>query len=233
MAPSSDADSALLQEARLHALVTHARALVGARLVDLADDQGVPIPRGNVRTKGWAGQIIERELGVGEPGPATGRGPDFAELGVELKTVPVDHRHVPLESTAVCQIDPISIAGESWETSYARRKLERVLFVALLVPGALAPVEEREVVAVRLWRASPAEEAILRADFELFVRDYFRPGRSAELTGHLGRALQVRPKGRNAADSRAAFGPDGHPTRVGKMGFYLRPAFVAAILGGA
>jgi DNA mismatch repair protein MutH len=220
------------QEARLHALVTHARALVGVRLADLADDQGVPVPRGNARTKGWAGQIIERELGVGEPGAPSGRGPDFAELGIELKTVPVDRRLVPRESTAVCQIDPVAIAGESWQTSYVRRKLERVLFVALLVPGApeATAVDDREVAAVKLWSPSPDEETILRADFETFVRDYFRRGRAAELTGHIGRALQVRPKGRNAADLRAAFGPDGRPTRVGKMGFYLRPGFVQAIL---
>lgn len=218
------------QEARLHALVTHARALVGVRLADLAEDQGVPVPRGNVRTKGWAGQIIERELGVGEPGPRAGHGPDFAELGVELKTVPVDLRGQPIESTAVCQIDPIAIAAESWDTSYARRKLARVLFVALLVKDGDAPVEDREVSAVRLWQPSPREEDLLRADFEIFVRTYFRAGRAAELTGHVGQVLQVRPKGRNASDQRAAFGPDGRPMRVGKMGFYLRPAFVAEIL---
>lgn len=237
MAHPSDSDPSRLSH-RLHALVTHARALVGARLGDLADEQGVALPRGNVRTKGWAGQIIERELGAGEPTPgaaSSARGPDFAELGVELKTVPVDQRRVPLESTAVCQIDPIAIAGESWETSYARRKLERVLFVALLVPGPrdAVAVEDREVVAIRLWTPSAQEEAVLRDDFETFVRDYFRVGRAAELTGHVGRALQVRPKGRNSADQRAAFGPDGRPTRIGKMGFYLRPAFVADVLAGA
>jgi DNA mismatch repair protein MutH len=45
--------------------------------------------------------------------------------------------------------------------------------------------------------------------------------------------LQVRPKGRDAADLRAAYDADGQPTRVGKMGFYLRPAFVGRILAGA
>jgi DNA mismatch repair protein MutH len=73
---------------------------------------------------------------------------------------------------------------------------------------------------------------VLRADFELVVRDYFRRGRAAEITGHLGEALQVRPKGRDAADLRDAYDPAGRPTRVGKHGFYLRPAFVARILRG-
>ena len=42
--------------------------------------------------------------------------------------------------------------------------------------------------------------------------------------------LQVRPKGRNAADTRDGYDALGNPARVGKTGFYLRPSFVAAIL---
>jgi DNA mismatch repair protein MutH len=210
-------------------LLRHARALLGATLAEVADGLGMPVPVGAVRTKGWSGQVIERELGAGDGGV---HGPDFASLGIELKTVPVQGGLVPLESTAVCQIDPVAIAGESWTTSYARRKLAQVLFIALEVPEGTRSVGERRVVAVNLWTPSPPEEAALSADFELFARDYFRRGRAAEITGHLGRVMQVRPKARNADDRRAAFGPDGKPVRIGKCGFYLRPAFVQGILRG-
>ena len=225
----SDAAGDVANQTTLEGLLAHARALVGVQLGDLADQLGLAAPLGAVRTKGWAGQIIEHELGV-ETGGA--RGPDFAALSIELKTVPVDPALVPLESTAVCQIDPIAIAGESWATSYARHKLQRVLFVALETRRG-EPVAERRVSAVRLWSPSPEEEGWLRADFELFVRDFFRKGRSEAITGHLGRVMQVRPKGRNAADLRDGYDELGRPTRVGKCGFYLRPAFVAGILRGA
>ncbi len=211
----------------LDALLAHARALVGVELGELADALGLPVPVGRVRTKGWSGQVIEHELGVAVGGT---RGPDFAALGIELKTVPVRDNLEPLESTAVCQIDPVGIAGESWESSYVRAKLARVLFVALAVPAGARSVGERQVAAVRLWTPDAAEEAALRADFELFARDYYRRGRAAEITGHLGAVLQVRPKGRDAADIRDAYDAAGRPTRVGKHGFYLRPAFVARIL---
>ncbi|HEX3698517.1 MAG TPA: MutH/Sau3AI family endonuclease [Polyangia bacterium] len=211
----------------LAALLAHARALVGVELSDLADQLGLPVPVGGVRTKGWSGQIIEHELGVETGGT---RGPDFATLGIELKTVPVDADLVPLESTAVCQIDPIAIAAESWESSYVREKLARVLFVALEVPPGSASVGERRVSAAGLWSPSASEERTLRDDFTLFVREYFRRGRVEEITGHLGAALQVRPKGKNAADVRDGYDPAGRPTRVGKCGFYLRPGFVATIL---
>jgi DNA mismatch repair protein MutH len=190
---------------------------------------GLPVPAGRLRTKGWSGQVIERELGAGDGGAL---GPDFAELGVELKTVPVQRDLLPVESTAVCHIDPVAIAGESWATSYVRKKLGRVLFIALEVAdrSPSPSVGDRRVVAVRLWSPSADEESLLRADFELFVRDYFRRGRASEITGYLGRVLQVRPKARRASDLRDAFGRDGKPVRVGRCGFYLRPAFICGIL---
>ena len=224
-----DADVGLgaSSEQTLAELLAHARALVGVELGELADALGLPVPSGRVRTKGWSGRILEHELGVA---PGGARGPDFAALGVELKTVPVDAAGAPLESTAVCQIDPVAIAAESWDGSYVRAKLARVLFVALEVPPGARSVGERRVSAVRLWAPDVDEERLLRADFELFVRGFFRRGRADDITGHLGAALQVRPKGRNAADTRDGYDAAGNATRVGKSGFYLRPSFVAAIL---
>ncbi len=218
------------RERTLETLLAHARALVGVELGELADGLGLPVPSGLVRTKGWSGQIIEHELGVA---PGGTRGPDFASLGVELKTVPVTAALLPLESTAVCQIDPIAMAAESWEGSYVRAKLARVLFVALEVPAGARSVGERRVAAVRLWSPDAEQERLLRADFELFVRGFFRRGRTGDITGHLGAVLQVRPKGRNAADTRDGYDAEGRATRVGKSGFYLRPSFIASILKAA
>jgi DNA mismatch repair protein MutH len=212
-------------------LLRHARSLLGATLAELAEGLGLPVPVGRLRTKGWSGQVLERELGAGDGGAL---GPDFAGLGVELKTVPVEADLLPVESTAVCHIDPVAIAGESWATSYVRSKLARVLFIALEVPKSdrhrSASVGDRRVVAVRLWSPSREQESLLRADFELFARDYFRRGRASEITGHLGRVMQVRPKARRRTDLRDAFGADGEPARIGRCGFYLRPAFICGIL---
>ena len=138
---------------------------------------------------------------------------------------------MPIESTAVCQIDPIAIAAEPWQTSYVRYKLARVLFVALEVPPGARSVGDRRVAAVRLWTPSRDEEETLRADFELFVRDYFRRGRADDITGHLGVALQVRPQGpRRQRPARRL--RRRRPPYPRKSGFYLRPAFVGRILAG-
>jgi DNA mismatch repair protein MutH len=228
--PGAETAADLAPAAALAQLLRHARALLGTSLADLADGLGLGVPIGHLRTKGWAGQIIERELGAGDGGE---HGPDFAQLGVELKTVPVTTDLVPLESTAVCQIDPIAIAADSWASSYVRRKLARVLFVALEVPHRAVPVGDRRVTAVCLWTPSAADEALLASDFEHFVQVFFRTGRASEITGHQGKVLQVRPKGRNAADVRRAYGPRGQPIWLGKCGFYLRPGLVGRILRDA
>jgi len=77
--------------------------LVGVTLAELADGLGLPVPAGRVHTRVGQDRFIERELGAGDGSVAA---QDFAALGIELKTVPVDHDLVPRESTAVCQIDP-------------------------------------------------------------------------------------------------------------------------------
>ncbi len=213
-------------------LLASARALVGTTMAEIADGLGLPVPIGRVRTKGWAGTILERELGV----RGSHAGPDFPDLGVELKTVPVDARLVPRESTAVGQIDPIAIVNETWSESTVRRKLHRVLFVALevrnrpAIGARVSSVGDARVRAVMLWSPSPEEDAVLKNDFDTIVQQFFRSGRATLITGHSGVALQVRPKGRNAADTRRALDESGAAIQIGRCGFYLRAGFVGRIL---
>ena len=51
------------------------------------------------RDKGWVGMLLEYWLGADAGSKAE---QDFAHLGVELKTIPVDESGVPLETTFVC-----------------------------------------------------------------------------------------------------------------------------------
>ncbi len=62
--------------------------LAGYSLGELAA-LGIPIPRDLKRDKGWIGILLEIWLGA-----SAGSKPeqDFAALGVELKTIPVDSR---------------------------------------------------------------------------------------------------------------------------------------------
>src|SRR5688572_11071247 len=201
-------------------LVARARAISGTTLGELAHSFGIEAPADLRRAKGFVGQLVERALGAAR---SSRPGPDFHEIGVELKTLPVDARGRPVESTFVCTI-PLRDAGDlEWEQSPVRDKLRRVLFVP--VEGERErPVATRRIGAALLWSPSPEEEADLRFDWDELSGRIGR-GEVESITGHLGQWLQVRPKAADSHARRRAFDAEGVSFPVLPRGFYLRARF--------
>ena len=208
-------------------LLARADALVGSTVAALATSVGASSNGAAVRTKGSSGQILECALG------ATGGASkvvDFEAIGVELKSIPVDLRGVPIESTYVCTLTLGDAETHAWETSWVRAKLARVLFVPLVGADGL-PWSARVVGAPILWSPSPAQETVLRADFDEIV-GLIGIGRIEDVTAHLGRWLQVRPKARHGRVRTIAWDADGEPIATVPRGFYLRSRFTKTILAG-
>ena len=84
-----------------HELRVRAFGLIGWTLDEVARALGEVAQGGGAHTKGKVGDLLERALGAS---PTPGASHDFPHLGVELKTVPVDQRGVPHESTFVCAV---------------------------------------------------------------------------------------------------------------------------------
>ncbi|HEU4406735.1 MAG TPA: DNA mismatch repair endonuclease MutH [Polyangiaceae bacterium] len=206
-------------------LVGRARGLVSATVAEIAGRLGLDARGEAVRTKGSGGAILERALGA-TGGP--GRVHDFPELGVELKTIPVDSRGAPLESTYVCTLSLADAEYQEWADSWVRAKLARVLFVPLVGERG-SPWAERRVAEPLLWSPTPEQDSVLRADFEEVV-GLVGIGRVEELTAHLGRWLQVRPKAAHGRVRTVAFGAEGEAIATVPRGFYLRTRFTGAIL---
>lgn len=206
-------------------LLRRARALCGHSAGELAHALGTPLPRRSLNAKGSLGELVERALGA----TAGNRDlPDFPELGVELKTVPMDPAGRVRESTFVCAIDLQRIVGREWESSRVRRKLGRVLWLPVEVATGRDPAARRLGRAL-LWSPSAEEEALLRGDWtELVGR--IALGGIEEITAHLGQALQIRPKARDASVRVEGQGPDGEVLPVVPRGFYLRARFTEALL---
>ena len=212
----------------VEALLARARALVGQRVGDVATALGVSSAGAAVRTKGTPGAILERALG------ATGGSSkvhDFPELGVELKTIPIDLRGVPTESTYVCTLSLADAESQEWEDSWVRAKLSRVLFVPL-VAGDDEPWPARRIAEPVLWEPTPEQDAILRGDFDEVV-GLIGIGRIEDLTAHRGRWMQVRPKAAHGRVRTTAFGADNEAISTIPRGFYLRPKFTGALLANA
>lgn len=203
-------------------LAGRAEELVGRAVGELAPRF---LPDDPVRTKGSAGEVLERVLGA--PGGSS-RVVDFPTLGVELKTIPVTEDGTPLESTYVCTLSLADAETQEWESSWVRQKLAHVLFVPLVGP-AKTPWKKRVVGRPRFWTPTPAQEDVLRGDFDDVV-GLIGVGRIEELTAHLGRWLQVRPKARDGSVRTVAWGSDGEAIGTVPRGFYLRTRFTGALL---
>ncbi|MBS2032757.1 MAG: DNA mismatch repair endonuclease MutH [Deltaproteobacteria bacterium] len=210
------------------ALLRRARAFSGRRLGDIAAMLGVAVPRDTTSGKGWAGQLVERALGA-----TAGSRPeaDFAALGVELKTIPVDAAGRPRESTFVTTLELGLPDERRFLTSRLRKKLARVLWVPVEAAPA-APLPERRLGWAHLWSPSDAEEAVLREDFELLV-ELCESGLGHRATAHVGKALQLRPKGANSRALGWTVDADGEPIRAAPRAFYLRASFTRQLLAGA
>jgi DNA mismatch repair protein MutH len=187
--------------------------LVGRDLRALAPLCGVTFERDGQRNKGWAGQVVERFLGLG---PDVRQRPDFGDW--ELKVVPLleraDGRLVPRETMAVTMFDEGDLESLEFEASHLREKLQRQVIVSRLYLG---PSEPRSVVLGHAaFDLTDAELlADIRGDYEE-IRWVARTQGLAALTGHIGRWIQPRPKG------------EGHGR--GGHGFYARKALVARML---
>src|SRR5262249_53362942 len=133
-------------------LEARALALAGCHLGELACALGLEpaLTHGGVHHKGRAGALIERALGATAGSRSQ---PDFVELGVELKTVPLDASGRPRESTYVCALRLAAAERADWHTSSVRAKLAHVLFVPIVqAPGAAAHGVPARIGTPLFWR---------------------------------------------------------------------------------
>jgi DNA mismatch repair protein MutH len=218
VAPESEPES----EAEL---LARAEDLAGMSLAELAARFDLRTPPDLRRAKGFAGQLLERALGATAASRAQ---PDFGRLGIELKSLPVDQRGRPCESTFVCTIALTAVGDLEWEQSLVRRKLARVLWIPVQGDRSLA-VSSRRIGTPLLWSPDADEEALLRFDWDE-LSGLIGRGDVERITGHLGRCLQIRPKARDSRARRTATDASGAAFAALPRGFYLRASFTARVL---
>ncbi len=154
--------------------------------------------------------------------------PDFLELGVELKTLPIDSTGRPLESTYVSVVPLKDLHGLTWHNSVVRHKLMQVLWIPILAERTI-PVEHRQVAMPFIWQPNSQQESLLRKDFEDTI-ETVAMGQIEQIDARFGEVMQVRPKAANAKALTEAIGPEGEMIKTLPRGFYLRPSFTRQIL---
>ncbi|HDX1178381.1 TPA: DNA mismatch repair endonuclease MutH [Pasteurella multocida] len=206
-------------------LLQRAQAIAGLRFAELAQSLHMPVPPDLKRDKGWVGMLIETALGATAGSKAE---QDFAHLGIELKTLPINAQGMPLETTFVSLAPLTQNVGVSWENSHVRHKLSKVLWIPVEGERQI-PLSERRVGQPILWQPSAQQELRLKRDWEELM-EYISLGKLEQINATLGEVLQLRPKGANSKALTRGIGKHGEMIDTLPLGFYLRKTFTAEIL---
>ncbi|UXI00844.1 DNA mismatch repair endonuclease MutH [Photobacterium sp. TY1-4] len=209
-------------------LLDRAHALAGCTFDELAAQAGMVTPPDLRRDKGWVGQLLEWHLGASAGSRPV---PDFVELGIELKTIPISYSGRPLETTFVCVAPLVGLQGVTWENSHIRHKLARVLWIPVEGERDI-PLGDRRVGSPLLWSPSADEEQRLRHDWEELM-DMIVLGQVETITARHGEVLQLRPKAANGKALTEAYGANGQIILTRPRGFYLKTNFTAELLSRA
>lgn len=206
-------------------LLTKAQWLAGFTLGEIAEMLNMPVPLDLKRDKGWVGTLIETALGAKAGSKAE---QDFAHLGIELKTIPVNAKGLPLETTFVSLAPLTQNNGISWQTSHVRHKLSRVLWVPVEGERTI-PLYQRHIGQPILWSPTPEQDFRLQRDWEELM-EMIVLGKLDKINATFGEVLQLRPKGRNNRSLAPAINDKGELIQALPLGFYLRKQFTAEIL---
>ena len=207
-------------------LLDRASHLAGKNLQYLADQCNCELPGDLLTAKGLIGTLLEEYLGATAGSLPE---PDFRDIGVELKTIPINRQGNPGESTFVCTVSLLPGENRDWEHSLVRRKLSRVLWVPIEADDAI-PVNQRRIGSPVLWSPSNEQEKELRTDWSELV-DMLMTGNLDQVTSHYGKYLQIRPKAQNARSLQSGIDSEGNLSPTLPRGFYLRAGFTRTILG--
>jgi DNA mismatch repair protein MutH len=202
-----------------------AQALAGLTLAEIAQQIGVTVPENLNRNKGWIGLLLEQALGASAGSRPE---PDFPHLGIELKSLPINAQGKPLETTFVSVAPLTGLVGVTWQTSYVRKKLSRVLWVPVISDKSL-PLAQRMVGSPFIWSPSEEEDKLLAMDWQELT-DMIVLGDVENIQGKHGQVLQLRPKAANSQAKTQAFDKHGKPFMTLPRGFYLKIAFTQMLL---
>lgn len=205
-------------------LIERCQKIEGLNIAQLAMVLGLSIPENPNQRKGWFGQALELALGCDACNKAA---PDFQQLGIELKTLPIAKSGKPAESTFVTSIPLLTIHQEQWKSSQCYSKLKRVLWVPIEGDTNILYIHRR-IGRGFLWSPNKEEERILSEDW-CYLTLQISTGQLDTLDGRAGEYLQVRPKAANKQSLCYGFDHQGNKIKTLPRGFYLRSKFTEKI----
>ncbi len=198
--------------------------LAGKTLGMLATECNEKVPPTLLHAKGWIGQLLEKALGATAFNLAE---PDFMQLGIELKTLPLGTNGQPRESTYICTA-PIPNEDKVWEHSRVWRKMAKILWVPIETNAEKSLASQRIGMPL-LWSPSPLIAQQLQQDWEELI-ELITLGHFDMLNAVKGKYLQIRPKAPNAKTFIQVMNHEGKMVSIVPKGFYVRTLLTQQII---
>ncbi len=194
------------------------KELIGKDLRPLAHKFGVTVFTNELnctgRNKGWAGQVLERYVGLGVNNTQAPNGGYWELKMVSLKELK-NGNIVPKETMQITMINPEQVKNTPFENSHLLAKLRETIICARLYND----INETRSILLSVGKFDLGDKDLynqVQADYDL-VRNAIGTRGFGVLTGAMGVYVQPRTKGAgHGSISRA---------------FYARPIFIKKILG--
>lgn len=205
-------------------LMQRAYAIAGKSIAEIAHGLHKAIPADLTRAKGFVGQLLELALGTDAQQLDQ---PDFVQLGIELKTLPIDLQGKPRESTFIC-----TASLPATETEFFNSRVWRKIAQILWIPIASLPQQplaERRLGTPLLWSPSAELTQALKQDWEELTT-LLKLGHFDAISAHQGQYLQIRPKAANAKTFVQVIDHHGDTISTVPKGFYARTKLTQQII---
>lgn len=204
-------------------LMYKANSLAGLSLGELAEKSKDTVPANLLKKKAWIGNLLEIHLGADAKNQAL---PDFSQLEIELKTLPINQYGKPLESTYICRAP--DKAEARFNDSALYKKTKSILFIPILSNKEL-PIAQRVIAQPLLWNRTEEYEQSLYADwYEL--SENLRLGKFDKISAKSGKLIQLRPKAANSKSFIKRLDEDLNISYIVPKGFYFRTNFTTELL---
>jgi DNA mismatch repair protein MutH len=201
-----------------------AESLSGNTLGQIAHNLNVNLPNNLNFNKGLIGQLIEHVLGASAGNLPI---PDFPQLGIELKTIPISPNNKVLETTYVCTA-PIPPKDFHFDHSTVFKKLKNVLWIPYVVYKN-EPISSYQFKSPIFWSPTEKQYQILRTDWEELT-EMLSLGQFSYISSHIGTSLQLRPKAANSKQMIQVLDEHDNKIKIVPKGFYLRKTFTSNII---
>lgn len=209
----------------LNNLIKKAKSIIGYSINDIAKKIKFQITDKVKKNKGCIGYIIEKFLGAYHSNKAT---IDFPNIGIELKTIPINKYGYPKENTFVCMAPLVRNTGVLWETSYVCKKLSSVLWIPIESNFDI-PLKNRRIGYPKLWIPNKIEKEKLKNDWNELMKIIIF-GNICNITSDYGVILMLKKKYSNNNIYTQAVGFNGKKIMINPLAFYLRKKFTNFIL---